>query len=124
MMTATSHEAREALTIARNCIAFFSSAIKSGEPWTEVCEKEREAAYAAIFDGFAALAQPAGDTVALRWVGSLLYRGGEYLGCIANPPSLGAFLIFPARGDDGRQFATEALARAALTAAVKGAGGG
>jgi hypothetical protein len=33
---------------ARNCLAFFSSVIKSGEPWTPVCQQEYDKARASL----------------------------------------------------------------------------
>lgn len=34
----------EAISKLRRCLAFFASVIKSGEPWTEACQQEYEAA--------------------------------------------------------------------------------
>ena len=34
----------------RRCLGFFASVIKSGEPWTETCEREYRAALAALED--------------------------------------------------------------------------
>lgn len=40
--------ARDALRTARECIAFFASAIRSGESWTDVCEDVKRTALARI----------------------------------------------------------------------------